>query len=315
MHHVPDLPEADAVRILRHFLAQAASSAEELPTAAAGSLVALDAPPTGSEGDSHRAKRARGIPIVAETGVDGITVDALSSPTKDSSESVGKMKDISVSTSKKSKKSKKEEKKRASIDSSTGRDAMEEEEEGEAATAAAEGAGRHKHANGAVAPTLSNGNGVHAAATQEDGGTSGDSGGCSEVGALEANTAPGTEDADAAAKKTGKNKKKRARAGSVRPEDTPAARAERGVRVALTFPHNEAFLRSALAGLSHGEVVVVLKVSRRGVWRRRGTGGGRGFGVSPSCRTFKGKGAGGGVLTPLPCYGSSKNTPCNCRRR
>lgn len=41
-------------------------------------------------------------------------------------------------------------------------------------------------------------------------------------------------------------------------------RAERGVRVALTLPYNEAFLRSALVGLGHVEVVIVLKV--RGLW-------------------------------------------------
>lgn len=35
---------------------------------------------------------------------------------------------------------------------------------------------------------------------------------------------------------------------------------ERAVRVAVALPHNEAFLRSALARLSHGEVIVVLKV-------------------------------------------------------
>lgn len=42
--------------------------------------------------------------------------------------------------------------------------------------------------------------------------------------------------------------------------EVAAVRAERGVRVALTLPHNEAFLRSALSALSHGEVIVVLQV-------------------------------------------------------
>ncbi|CAN0158655.1 unnamed protein product [Discosporangium mesarthrocarpum] len=39
--------------------------------------------------------------------------------------------------------------------------------------------------------------------------------------------------------------------------------AERGVRAALLAPNNKTFLRSALAGLRRGEVVVVLKVLRR----------------------------------------------------
>lgn len=282
MLHVPDLPEADAVRILRHFLAQAAALAEELPSVAAAAaaavaasgaaLVASAPPPTDPAGVIHPAKRARGAAPIAGTGidggVDGIAVEVLSSPKRGGGgDGKGVEKDESASTSKKSKKSKKEDKKRrksAALDSVTlpAPDAMDEEEE------VTENAGRHnKHANGAVAPNLSNGNGVHSAAatavsTQEDGGTSGDSGGCSKNETQDADSPPGTGDAN----NPEKNKKKRARAGGVgSDEDTPAARAERGVRVALMFPHNEAFLRSALAGLSHGEVVVVLKVSRRGV--------------------------------------------------
>lgn len=42
---------------------------------------------------------------------------------------------------------------------------------------------------------------------------------------------------------------------------SPAVRAERGVRVALTLPYNEAFLRSALEMMELSEVVVFLKVS------------------------------------------------------
>ncbi|CAM9728561.1 unnamed protein product [Laminaria digitata] len=262
MLHVPDLPEADAVHILRHFLALAAVSAQEPPAvpataapaaaAVAGALVASDSPPTDSAGVPHPAKRARGTAPIAgkgfDDGVAGIAVEVLSSPKSGSRDGD---KEESASTAKKSKK-----------------------KEGVVATVAAagavaEGLSRHKHANGAMAPNLSNGNGMHAAAaaaaTQEDGGMSGDSGGYSKSGVKEAGTPPGTGDAEVVAKNTGKSKKKRARVlgGVGFEEGTPAARAERGVRVALMFPHNEAFLRSALAGLSHGEVVVVLKVLTR----------------------------------------------------
>lgn len=48
--------------------------------------------------------------------------------------------------------------------------------------------------------------------------------------------------------------------GKKKLRERATALVDRAVRVAVALPHNEAFLRSALARLSHGEVIVVLKV-------------------------------------------------------
>lgn len=136
--------------------------------------------------------------------------------------------------------------------------------------------------NNVVVVGLPNGslsNGHHA--SDDDGGGSSDTGNISEEGdeeealpkrlkghdgdnAMKAGAAAGVvsdvgraKGEAAPARPDGAVKTKKSRGLS---NVTAAVRAERGMRVALTLPHNEAFLRSALSALSHGEVIVVLQV-------------------------------------------------------
>lgn len=129
----------------------------------------------------------------------------------------------------------------------------------------------HKGTNGVVA------NGHHypssTGAHEIDGGTSSESGGASEG---EGVVVQAGDDAHAESAESGgevkggstgdprgiqERKGLRPKAWVTLPPSTFAAlRAERALRVALTLPYNEAFLRSALAELREVEVVVVLKV-------------------------------------------------------
>ena len=127
---------------------------------------------------------------------------------------------------------------------------------------AGDDAAGHSNGNGNMVTTnASLSNGHSAAHAHDDGGTSSD-GGVSD-GGLETRLKGPKGAGDVAASDRNGNRgggREAAIATAV-----AAARAERGVRVALTLPHNEAFLRSALAGLSHGEVLIVLKVSGAGL--------------------------------------------------
>lgn len=113
--------------------------------------------------------------------------------------------------------------------------------------------------------TLANG---HGRAHDDCGGTSSESGGVSEEASKSASAEQGRGVVEAMAAEGGRegktppncNQLKTKNKKSVVVHEPAVARAERGVLVALTLPHNEAFLRAALSGLSHGEVIVVLQV-------------------------------------------------------
>lgn len=239
MLHVPDLPEADAVQILRYFLSQAAISAKtakDLPVA-----LASEGPQKGSR--PPLAKRARGEGANTRASVkEPVAIASASDPTSGGQgiaavKSLKKNGDMNTVGKKKSLRS-----------SSVGEDS-------DMVVIAAKGLSPHIGTNGNSA-VLSNGH-IGVVQPHDDEGTSIDSGGVSDGDPMEAEMGVGgVGGGTQGSKKT----KKRAR-DDAKSAVTPAARAERGVRVALTLPHNEAFLRSALSGLSHGEVIVVLKAS------------------------------------------------------
>lgn len=282
MLHVPDLPEADAVRILRHFVSQAATLAEgsknpnaAVASASAPAVMPVPEVPNKASGRARPAKRARGgnggrtvsvgaggaVPSAdvaqGDAGGGGVVVSVLS-PSKKSGGGGG------------DKDSRKKKKKSEAGQTTT--ISMDDDD------------GGHPHANGVIDNGNSNGNATtitstntgtgtslsngHSSAAHDDGGTSSD-GGFSD-GGMQAAAANGTAAAAAVVAKkiqtSGAKPREPAQAMTTAAISAAVAmavaRAERGVRVALTLSHNEAFLRSALAGLSHGEVVVVLKVSR-----------------------------------------------------
>ncbi|CAM9402795.1 unnamed protein product [Ectocarpus sp. 8 AP-2014] len=259
MLHVPDLPEVDAVRILRHFLSQAATLAEASSDPAAVEVAAAVVPvvPNEESGGAPPAKRARGgngggtasaggSPDVANGG-GGVVVSVLSPSEKRGVKVKGGGGDV-VKAGKKMKKV-------------GGIKVAAAGEDGNCAVIRenANGDGKTITTNSGH---LSNG---HAAA-HDDGGTSSDSGGGSDAGGTQMVVVAGggEKGTGAAATKGQKEMGSKKKGGSPRAAAAAAAsRAERGVRVALTLPHNEAFLRSALAELSHGEVVVVLKILTR----------------------------------------------------
>lgn len=240
---VPDLPEADAVRILRHYLSQAAQLTVEADKASPA-LVASPAtqPREEIDGAPPAAKRKRSFEMddaaatrSSQENAAGKIVEVLQHPANQ------KLGDAEATGEKIKKKKRIEEPAvTAVVVETTSRKS-------------------HKGMNGTAIAGLSNGHAAGAISHEDVGGTSGDSGARSEGrGPEEGSATPGTT-RDARAGKDGNQKKKRSRGGADSAE-TPASKAERGVRVALTLPHNEAFLRSALAGLSHGEAIVVLKV-------------------------------------------------------
>ncbi|CAM9842245.1 unnamed protein product [Ectocarpus sp. 12 AP-2014] len=262
MLHVPDLPEVDAVRILRHFLSQAATLAEASSDPAAAEVAAAVVPvvPNDESGGAPPTKRARGgngggtataggSPDVANGG-GGVVVSVLSPSEKRGVKVKGGGGGDVVKAGKKMKKM-------GGIKVA-------------AAAAGEDGSGTviHENANGegkAITTNsghLSNG---HAAA-HDDGGTSSDSGGGSDAGGTQMVVVAGGGEKGtgaAAAKGQKETSSKKKGVGPRAAAAAAASRAERGVRVALTLPHNEAFLRSALAELSHREVVVVLKILTR----------------------------------------------------
>lgn len=254
MLHVPDLPEADAVRILRHFLSQAATAAETPEGAPAPAPVIQPEVPSDGGGAPPPAKRAKGGNLSKEVSPDavqgdaGVVVAVLSGPSKKrGAEAVAEKVGSGGGGEDKASKKKKVGQEKTS--------AGGDEDGGGGVRDAAAGDQKTSNGNGTLMTTkagLSNGH----AATHDDGGTSSDSGGVSDGGKQAVvNGAKGT--GGEGATRNSKGDKKDITGATA----TAAARAERGVRVALTLPHNEAFLRSALAELSHREVVVVLKVS------------------------------------------------------
>eukprot|EP00903_Cladosiphon_okamuranus_P009379 g8943.t1 len=267
MLHVPDLPEADAVRILRHFVSQAAALAKgpSDPAPAAAAILVPEVPNKASRGGPP-AKRARGVksysnggvavnaagsPVAQNDGGGGIVVSVLSpSKGKKNGEAAGENDGVGVSGDKsmkvKLKAKKKNHKRTNSMDDG---DDDNDADDGEAEHVNSNGNGNSNTVT--TNPGLSNG---HAAA-HDDGRTSSD-GGVSDGGDGVETRFRGPKGAGGARNHGGPRETAIATA-------VAAARAERGVRVALTLPHNEAFLRSALAGLSHGEVVIVLKVLTR----------------------------------------------------
>ncbi|CAM9227102.1 unnamed protein product [Ectocarpus sp. 4 AP-2014] len=259
MLQVPDLPEVDAVRILRHFLSQAATLAEASSDPAAAEVAAAVAPvvPSEESGGGPPTKRARGggtasaggSPDVANGG-GGVVVSVLSPSEKRGVKAKSGGGGDVVKAGKKMKKMGGIEVAAAAGDEDGNGTVIHENAHGDS-KAITTNSGH-----------LSNG---HAAA-HDDGGTSSDSGGGSDAGGTQmvvvaGGGEKGTGAAAAKGQKATSSKKK-----GVGPRAAAAAaasRAERGVRVALTLPHNEAFLRSALAELSHREVVVVLKILTR----------------------------------------------------
>lgn len=239
MLHVPDLPEADAVQILRYFLSQAAISAKtakDLP-------VALTSEGPQEESRPPLAKRARGEGANTRASVKEPVATASASDATSGGQGIAAVKSF---------------KKNGDMNTVAKEKSLRSPSEGEDSdmvAIAAKGLSPHIGTNGTSA-MLSNGH-IGVAQPHDDGGTSSDSGGVSDGNPTEADMGVGGA---GGGRQGSKNTKKRAR-DDVKSAVTPAARAERGVRVALTLPHNEAFLRSALSGLSHGEVIVVIKAS------------------------------------------------------
>lgn len=244
MLHVPDLPEADAVQILRYFLSQAAISAKTAQDPPVVMVVTSEGPQ--KESRPPLGKRARGESATTRASLTEPVATASASDATSGARGVGVVIAGVTKSSKKNGNMKIAGKKRKGNSS--------EGEESEMVKAA-EGLSSHNGANGTTTAIVSNGN-VGGAQPHDDGGTSGESDGVSDGDPTEAGVGAG----GAGGKQGSGNKKKRTRDGA-RWAVTPAERAERGVRVALTLPHNEAFLRSALSGLNHGEVIVVLKAS------------------------------------------------------
>lgn len=258
MLHVPDLPEADAVRILRYFLARAAAGSTTKTTAdlAASATSSSETPvKKGDGGDAPSAKRAR-------SGLNGSVSMRSSHSEKGASDDDG---GNNISSKRGAGGSKKRKHRNVNVNA-----LVEISEEGEAppTTTAPTKKADKPHFERANGTATANGR-PH----DGDRGSLSESGGGSESlrGKKQPCTPSGTTENDNGmavettkdiilSSKDGKNKKVRGGgelSGSV---GAAAALAERGVRVALTLPHNDAFLRSALAGLSHSEVVVVLKV-------------------------------------------------------
>ncbi|CAB1099630.1 unnamed protein product [Ectocarpus sp. CCAP 1310/34] len=259
MLHVPDLPEVDAVRILRHFLSQAATLAEASGDPAAAEVAAAVVPvvPNEESGGAPPTKRARGgngggtasaggSPDVANGGV-GVVVSVLSPSEKRGVKVKGGGGGDVVKAGKKKMGGMKVEATAAAAEDGNGTVIHEN----------ASGDGKSITTNSGH---VSNG---HAAA-HDDGGTSSDSGGGSDAGGTQmVVVAGGGEKGTGAAAAKGQKGTSKKGVGPRAAAAAAASQAERGVRVALTMPHNEAFLRSALAELSHREVVVVLKILTR----------------------------------------------------
>lgn len=241
--------------ILRHFISRAASLAEETSDPAGSATMLAPEVPNKASGGAPPAKRARG------DNVGGVVVSVLSplASVCEKNDVAGKGKKSGVGVDK-TMKAKVKTKGNKRDDKTTPMDDDDDDAERDAGG----GGGGGGHTNGNTVTTnaglgLSNGH----SAGHDDGGTSSD-GGVSDGGA-EARTR--IREAKGGAGETAAKDKRRNKGDpreAALAKAMAAARAERGVRVALTLPHNEAFLRSALAGLSHGEVVIVLKVSGSG---------------------------------------------------
>lgn len=283
MLHVPDLPEGDAVRILRHFLVQAADSAHEQSEIPPPSV-------TSSEATSSKFDENSGLPALNERfrksgskrraseggdgdvgsgDIDGVGVimngDGAGAVAV-LEETSGNSGTVSASPGGKKKKQRKSisepvtavlsPRKKLKDDTTSSKHKVQTDTQQTHKKVMNGFQGKSKGTE------IANGH-CETSHQPDDGGTSGDSGGVSEGGTPEEGGArTGTRNAynESCLKKT--ERKKRVLVGEEGGVSMPAvARAERAVRVALTLPHNEAFLRSALAGMSNGEVIVVLKVS------------------------------------------------------
>lgn len=270
MLHVPDLPEADAVRILRHFLSQAAALAEgpndppAIAAAAAAAAMLVPEVPNKASGGPPPTKRARGgnggdavstagspssASAVQSDGGGAVVVSVLSPSSPCKKNGVAGKKDGVGGGGDKNMKAKMKTKNK-NHKKTTSMDHDHDDEDDDAA-------GRSNGNGSTVTTNAGLSNGHSAAHAPDDGGTSSD-GGVSD-GGLETRLRGPKGAGDAAVNDRPSNKG--GARGAAIATAVAAARAERGVRVALTLPHNEAFLRTALAGLSHGEVLVVLKVS------------------------------------------------------
>lgn len=276
MLHVPDLPEADAVKVLRYFLSRAAAlahnSAKGLP-AAIPSEVRIE-----QSGDRPPAKRVRGEGGGSTVSTRASRQDGAGAKVKGEATGVvsvcgssGRGVDNDDGAPASLRKKMKKGKKNCGVLLGDSAAASRKEEEEEEEDVTAKGGNDHnpyKGANGIAHSSNRRLNG-HAAAAgggggdapHDEGGTSSEeTGGCSEDKQAEACRTSGAGDTGAVKGGVVKKKNKRLRVGGDRSAETATVRAERGLRVALALPYNEAFLRSALSGMRHGEVVVVVKV-------------------------------------------------------
>lgn len=288
MLYVPDLPEVDVVRILRYFLLQAARLAKQSkdlpPLSITTDAEGDDGPPPAKRSKTDR-KRLRNHAVRGDEAGDGdelrLSQKHISSSVNGGRVSVVENASVGRNIQKsgvvgegeeenggETMESKVKEKKMMDMPTSLSNVVLTTNEQhpkhgklnDKLVIVDADGkstAEVHRASNG----TLPNG---HAHGHDDGGGTSSESGGgVSEEEREEA--APVTGDHGEPTRQEGGKRVKgpktpcgtKRSTGVVAPA---AACAERGVRVALTLPHNEAFLRSALSVLSYQEVIVVLKV-------------------------------------------------------
>ncbi|CAN0063867.1 unnamed protein product [Sphacelaria rigidula] len=236
MLHVPDLPEADAVRILRYFLSQAATQTRK--TRSVSNHGVLPAGMAGTQGGGAGGGSPSNITVSGKGKLARRRRFRLLQKSRKATE--------------------------PPLPKGKNEPSQQSEDVVECGVnGGAVGDNVSNAKNNVVVVGLPNGslsNGHHA--SDDDGGGSSDTGNISEEGAAAGVVSDvGRAKGEAApARPDGAVKTKKSRGLS---NVTAAVRAERGLRVALTLPHNEAFLRSALSALSHGEVIVVLQILTR----------------------------------------------------